>query len=83
MHVCDAKASVTRYYAAWKSKSGSLTTIFWAAEQGHPILALHYGGDAIAQELGLGFEFPEDVDVVRGGGVEEGGYWWVMGDCST
>ena len=49
-----------------------------SSKEGDTTLALHGGGDAVSEELGLGSEFAEDSDLVDGGEVVECGHggWW-------
>ena len=48
-----------------------LTAIVRAPEQRDAILALHRRRDTIAEELGLGAQFADDLDAVGRGDVEE------------
>ena len=50
------------------------------SEEGDAALALHCGGDAVSEELGLGSEFAEDGDLVGGGEVVECGHGGMVGD---
>ena len=58
----------------------ALAAVMGTSEEGDAVLALHGGGDAVSEELGLGSELAEDGDLVGGGDVVECGHGWVVGD---